>query len=365
MSLPATSCPHCSSAHVIRHGSFRTRSGRPVPRFACRRCGRTFSPATATPLAYLKKPSRWGRLALCIVHQFSVRQTAALTGVHPSTAFRWRHRLLSARHFLPRPALSGLVTCSERFFSFSAKGQRLCLHPVTGLPPGGIPPGQTWPGWLPGSLPANIRPGGRVPMFWNRACVLVAGDGRHTVALVTGTGRPSVDALQRTLLPVLQPGAALYASRHFRAFCLATGLTHHDADKAGYTVPPMLEQVMACPETPEWVQFKQEVRQLVPVMAELHRRGWGPTGGQFCSWLRWFRGVATRYLANYAAWYEFVSNTVGTCVQFRDEPRLRPGIRRHIAAAARRLLAEVQAVRVARGAVVSPAAHAATVARAV
>ena len=59
---------------------------------------RTFNALTKTPMAHLRKKDRWLDHARAMIEGRSRAKTAALCGVHPTTAFRWRHC------FLPAPA---------------------------------------------------------------------------------------------------------------------------------------------------------------------------------------------------------------------------------------------------------------------
>lgn len=99
MSIHATSpsepsCPRCGASPVVRWGWVRTVRSPPRRRFRCNACGRTFSEHTGRPLAGTWYPNRWPELCRELVEQSSVRLTARRLGISPSTAFRWRHRVL-------------------------------------------------------------------------------------------------------------------------------------------------------------------------------------------------------------------------------------------------------------------------------
>ena len=51
---------------------------------------------TKTPMAHLRKKDRWLDHARAMIEGKSLVKTAALCGIHPTTAFRWRHRFLRA-----------------------------------------------------------------------------------------------------------------------------------------------------------------------------------------------------------------------------------------------------------------------------
>jgi len=53
----------------------------------------------------------------------SLAKTAELCGVHPTTAFRWRHRFLGAPAIDKPQSLSGIVEADETFILESFKGR--------------------------------------------------------------------------------------------------------------------------------------------------------------------------------------------------------------------------------------------------
>ena len=84
-------CPHCAGRAIVAWG----RSHGPS-RFRCKSCGRTFNALTKTAMAHLHKRERWFDHARAMIEGKSLAKTAQLCGVHPTTAFRWRHRFLRA-----------------------------------------------------------------------------------------------------------------------------------------------------------------------------------------------------------------------------------------------------------------------------
>ena len=116
-------CPHCGGERVHRWGHD---SGK--PRYRCTHCRKTFSPVTGTPLAGLHHPERWNDQAKALISGEALARAAERCDVHPSTAFRWRHRFLAALNLDKPASLSGLVEADETFILESFKGRR------TGLP---------------------------------------------------------------------------------------------------------------------------------------------------------------------------------------------------------------------------------------
>jgi hypothetical protein len=79
-------------------------------------------------LAGLHHPERWKDQAQALISGESLAQAATRCDVHPTTAFRWRHRFLAALNLDKPASLSGLVEADETFILESFKGRR------TGLP---------------------------------------------------------------------------------------------------------------------------------------------------------------------------------------------------------------------------------------
>jgi transposase-like protein len=111
-------CPHCASREIVGWG----RSDG-LFRFRCKSCGRTFNALTKTPMAHLRKKEKWLDHARAMIEGKSLAKTAELCGVHPTTAFRWRHRFLRAPSDDKPRRLSGIVEADETFILESFKGR--------------------------------------------------------------------------------------------------------------------------------------------------------------------------------------------------------------------------------------------------
>lgn len=70
------------------------------------------------------KRERWFDHADAMIAGKSLAKTAELCGVHPTTAFRWRHRFLGAPAADKPRRLSGIVAADETFTLESFKGRR-------------------------------------------------------------------------------------------------------------------------------------------------------------------------------------------------------------------------------------------------
>ena len=114
----AQGCPHCAGREVVGWGRSHG-----LLRFRCKSCGRTFNALTKTPMAHLRKKERWLDHARAMIEGKSLAKTAALCGVHPTTAFRWRHRFLRAPASDKPRSLRGIVEADETFILASFKGR--------------------------------------------------------------------------------------------------------------------------------------------------------------------------------------------------------------------------------------------------
>jgi transposase-like protein len=97
-------CPRCGSEGVERWGRAAG-----IQRFRCREpgCRRTFNALTGTPLARLRQKALWLDYCEALVDGLSVRKAAKRSGVHRTTAFRWRHRFLAMPRDVKPSALQG------------------------------------------------------------------------------------------------------------------------------------------------------------------------------------------------------------------------------------------------------------------
>jgi transposase-like protein len=115
--VAAQGCPHCAGREVVGWGRSHG-----LLRFRCKSCGRTFNVLTKTPMAHLRKKEKWLDHARAMIEGKSLAKTAALCGVHPTTAFRWRHRFLRAPASDKPRGLRGIVEADETLNPSRAAG---------------------------------------------------------------------------------------------------------------------------------------------------------------------------------------------------------------------------------------------------
>jgi transposase-like protein len=245
-------CPRCGETRVIRWGGFAGRR-----RYRCHGCGRTFSDFTCTPVAYAKYAPLWLANAQCIAKGATIRSIAAHLAVSPSTAFRWRHATLGALCRRSTARLAGAAGLKELVLRQSEKGSRsLDRPPYHHI---GVPSGP------------------------ERVIVLFASDiSGATAAAVIGRWRTNAEMVVAFLKGRFARGVTVLGdsgtmSPH-AAGCVRAGLTYRCGVRRGPGATSVPGEIAA-------------IRRLV---------------AGFRSWMRRFRGVATRYLAHYLRWYRFM-----------------------------------------------------------
>jgi len=118
-------CPHCGNNEINRWGNAHG-----LPRYRCRICHKTFNALTGTPLARLRHREQWMAYSQALIDGVSVRKAAKHCGVDKGTAFRWRHRFLSAIAAAEPSRLHGIVEADETYFLESHKGERHLPRPA-------------------------------------------------------------------------------------------------------------------------------------------------------------------------------------------------------------------------------------------
>jgi transposase-like protein len=243
-------CPHCDNHDVVRWGQASD-----LPRYRCKACLRTFNALTKTPLANLRMKNKWAAQTEAMIDGVTLAQAARRCGVHPTTAFRWRHRFLAALSGDKPKALSGIVEGDETFILESFKGKR------SGLPRKSRKRG--------GKSAKRGLSAEQIP-------VIVARDrtGATTDAVLSKLDRVSIAAaLGGIVTPANEfccdGGTAIVA------FARRAGIAAHVLPKPG-----------------------KPTRQA----PDYHLNNVNAYHGRLKEWLRRFHGVATKNLPNYLGW---------------------------------------------------------------
>jgi len=243
-------CPHCAGRNIVSWGRSNA-----LARYRCKDCGRTFNALTKTPMARLRKKDRWLTHAQAMLEGTSVARAAQRSGVHYSTAFRWRHRFLGAPALDKPNSLNGIVEADETFILESFKGRR------SGL-----------------ARPPRKR-GGKAKhpgFFFENIAILVARD-RSGATLDAVLPRVDAASIQTAI-----DGAVTRANRlvcdgglAIRAFARRAKIRVH---------------VLPAPGKPN------------PKAPNIHINNVNAYHGRLKQWMRRFHGVATKNLPNYLGW---------------------------------------------------------------
>lgn len=243
-------CVRCRSRAIIRWGTFRGRQ-----RFRCRSCRRTFSDLTGTPVAYAKRLGVLPAYRDCMRHSLSLRASARAVGVHLTTSFRWRHRLLAGVFAEETVRLSGLieveecrVLCSDTrpYTPFRRRERRLVARR------------KDRPSWLVGMLDRTGR----------------------SVIGYAGEERPNRSCWELMVTECVDAPALIITRTP------ANGVVARAAETYGLQV---------------WSSARVRSRGASDLLC--HTSGVASMLQRFRRWLRRFCGVSTKYLDNYATWY--------------------------------------------------------------
>lgn len=118
---PDICCPFCNSKKFSHNG--HSSSGK--ARFACKKCNRTFSETTGTPIHAIKKYESFFRFLNDMSEGYqTLHKMAEITGITVSTAFQWRHKILSAMNASLKK-YDGITDFNTGVVPFSRKGLRI------------------------------------------------------------------------------------------------------------------------------------------------------------------------------------------------------------------------------------------------
>lgn len=281
-------CVHCQSEAIIRWGAFGGRQ-----RYRCKSCRRTFSDLTRTAFAYTKKIGQWPHYLVLMRQGQTLRKCAQHLGLHVSTAFRWRHAVLTPMRIADPAVLSGTVELKEILFAHSNKGMRGLYEPRKR--------GARNAGWRWQHVPRD-----RVLLAMSRS------GGSHASAIGGDV--------------VVIPAMIAWTRTRLSGRCTAYGRM----PRAG---------PCASPVRAEGHDYQVVETGGARPTGSRHTRNVDAFGRRLLSWLGRFRGVASRYRANYLIWHRhtdsdhdllWASRMVVACV-----PLAHPGLRRPEAIAPR------------------------------
>jgi transposase-like protein len=246
-------CPHCAAKAYVRWGS--TSSGE--QRYRCTSCEATFTTLTGTRFAGLHDKRMLLELVACMAESLSVRKTASRLKVHRNTAFRLRHLMLPHLEKHQPNELSGVAEMDDAFFRESFKGCKC------GMPRKSYSRGS----------PATKR-----GISSEQIPVLTAlSRGMRTCHITVLPPVPTTTAIADALNPVVTSKTVLCAdsARYNRALGETLGIKVK-------LIPPGKHS-----------RGRYHIQNANALHSRMRR------------WFFPFRGVATKYLAQYLAWFRF------------------------------------------------------------
>lgn len=256
-------CPHCHNKYIVKNGKNKN-----VQRYLCKTCRRSFVHTTNTPIFSTKKDiAVWLKFLDCLINQYSIAKTSNLLKISVSTAFLWRHKILDAiRENYNCSNLKEKIECDETFFQESFKGN----HKSDGF-----------------VMPRKAHKRGGQARFKGiskeKVCVLTALDSNSSVFISPiAMGKPSSNDLIRSVGKVITPGStlitdSLFAYKTLSSYCK---LNHIAIPKGQHSVKNF------------------NIQKINSLHSNIKR------------FIRVYRGVSTKYLANYLALFKYIYNKI-------------------------------------------------------
>lgn len=185
-------CVFCSSDKCIAYGVYHKKA-EAIQRYKCNNCGKTFnylgsnSIISGTQLSLLQ----WLKFIDCLYHGYTLERTAAVCGIHESTAHDHRMRLFRALEILDKEAkLSGKVVIDETYALRNYKGNH---NKQIGFTLGRKTRHRGGENHTPGLSEEQV-------------CIACALDETgQCVAHIAGKGGPTAQRLAQALLPSFDP----------------------------------------------------------------------------------------------------------------------------------------------------------------
>lgn len=115
-------CSHCGSFNYSKFGSDKGSR-----RYMCLECKRTFTEYSGTWISGIHNKALIPEFLRTMEIELSLIKTGKELGIDTGTAFRWRHKFLSAVEMPEDVTFKGITETDETFFLESQKGKK-CTH---------------------------------------------------------------------------------------------------------------------------------------------------------------------------------------------------------------------------------------------
>ncbi len=119
-----SSCPHCGSLDYIKWGAYKNGH-----RYKCKECKKTFLPTTGTAIHWSKKPKEFMDFSISMLSEdeTALSKQAERFGISKVTAFEWRHKLLMSIRD-EAPTFEAETEMDDLWFRYSQKGRKGLKH---------------------------------------------------------------------------------------------------------------------------------------------------------------------------------------------------------------------------------------------
>jgi transposase-like protein len=112
-------CPHCESQLFVKNGKRAD-----IQKYKCKACCRVFTSKTGTSLHRLQKVDKFELYkSLMLDSYYPIKQIAKKVGISIQTAFDWRHKILSGTVNGDK-AFEGITEIDDIWFLYSQKGRK-------------------------------------------------------------------------------------------------------------------------------------------------------------------------------------------------------------------------------------------------
>ena len=101
-------CPHCQSEEIVKYGFYKGEQ-----RYRCKACRRTFNPYTGTIINWSHYKEKWESFINTMGEDMSLRKAGSVIGVHYSTLFYWRHKIMSILNQGNEDKLNGVIEMTK------------------------------------------------------------------------------------------------------------------------------------------------------------------------------------------------------------------------------------------------------------
>jgi transposase-like protein len=237
--------------------------------------GKTLSDSDQSIVRYTKKTyAQWHSYIKHMLYGLSLREIAFEVGISVTTAFNWRHKILSAmRDYQEQHALSGEIELDETYFLLNMKGP-----------------------WKKKQMPRKAKKRGT--RAWQRGisneyiCVLVGLDKTdHILSKIVGQGNPLGEVMYEALAGRVNQKSIIISD-----------------SKSAYQE---ISSKLKC--------------NLIQIPSGQHQEGMFNLGSinqyhsELKNWLSRFKGISTKHLEGYLVWFRFMK-----LLQYQKEYDSRP-----------------------------------------